>query len=108
MQKLTTAAIIREMTSNDNGENKINPADISVHTNTVVGSTFAQIYGVVVTDTDITIEFVYFSPRPRNKDAQVVSRVTMPRLTGEGLAKSISETVIKHELKKKGVKNATN
>jgi len=84
------------------------PININVNTNTVVGSSYAQITGIVVTDTDITIEFVYFNQREGNKDAQVVSRVTMPRPVGEALARSINETVMKHEAKKKGEKNVAN
>lgn len=96
------------MTSDGNGTKQIDPRKITVHTNTVAGSTYAQITGVVITDIDITIEFVYISPREGTTDAHVVSRVTMPRPVGEALAKSIMETVVKHEAKKKGGKGVPN
>lgn len=85
-----------------NGNGKPTPNMTIVKTGTVIGSTYAQIIGVVVTDTDITLEFAYFNPRPGNKEAQVVSRVTLPRRAGEGLANTIVNTIREHEAKKKG------
>lgn len=85
-----------------NGSGKGTPINVTVKTGTTIGSTYAQIVGVVVTDTDITLEFAYFNPRPGNKEAQVVSRVTLPRVAGEGLANTIINTVKEHESKKKG------
>ncbi len=79
--------------------------EITVNTNTFLGSAFAQIVGVTVTDVDITLEFVYKHPREGVKEAQVVSRITMPRSSGEDLAKAIFDTIRLHEAKKKGTKN---
>lgn len=78
---------------------------ITVKVDTFLGSVYSQIVGVTVTDTDITLEFVYKHPREDIKEAQVVSRVTMSRSVGEDLAKAILDTVRLHEAKKKGEKN---
>ena len=93
-----------------NGEEvkKALPRKISIKTGTTLGSTYAQIVGVVVTDFDITLEFAYLNQRPGTEDAQVVARVTLPRPVAEGLAKTITDTAVEHEAKKKGNKNATN
>lgn len=77
------------------------PRKVNIKTETVLGSVYSQIVGIVVTDTDITLEFVYLNPRPGTQDAHVVSRVTLPRRAAEGLAKSIVDTVAQHEAKKK-------
>lgn len=78
------------------------PASVmTVKTNTFLGSAYAQIVGVVVTDTDITLEFAYFNPRPGNTEAQVVSRVTLPRRAGEGISNAILNAIREHEFKKK-------
>lgn len=76
--------------------------NITVHTNTFIGSQYAQIVGVIVTDTDITLEFVYKNPRNEIKEAQVVSRITMPKNAAYGLAETIFKTRQQHEAKKKG------
>ncbi len=81
---------------------KITPITINVNTNSVIGSTYAQFVGVTVTDVDITLEFVYINPRSKT-DGQVVSRVTLPKASGESLAKIILETIRQHEDKKKGI-----
>lgn len=91
----------------DNGNSALkqsNIGNIKVITETVKGSEYAQIVGVVVTDTDITLEFAYINPRPGSKEAHVVSRVTLPRIAGENVAKAITKTIEEHE-KKKGSKN---
>lgn len=89
------------MVTNGNGDiKKTVQKTLLVEANTVIGSTYAQIVGVVVTDTDITLEFVYKSPRPDVDKAQVVARVTLPRKTGEGLSKTIMDTIQAHEHKK--------
>lgn len=91
------------MVDNGNGATKqSNIKKIKVKTETVVGSIFAQIVGVVVTDTDITLEFAYI--KPGMEEAHVVSRVTLPRIAGENIAKVILKTIGEHE-KKKGGKN---
>lgn len=82
--------------------------DLIVKTNTVLGSTYAQIVGVVVNDSDLTLEFVYLNPRPGTKEAQVVARITLPRIAAEGIVKAITDTIAEHELKKKVGKDGTN
>ncbi|MDP3988362.1 MAG: hypothetical protein Q8P80_04435 [Candidatus Levybacteria bacterium] len=83
------------------------PRKINVKTETTLGSTYAQIVGVVVTDFDITLEFAYLNPRQGTEEAQVVARVTLPRPAAEGLAKTIIDIVAQHEAKKKE-KHGTN
>ena len=70
--------------------------------NTVIGSVYSQLVGVTVTDTELTLEFVYLNPRPdvKEKEGQVVARVTLPRKAAEGLAQIIVNTVKQHEEKK--------
>lgn len=79
------------------------PQELKVDTGTVIGSIYSQVVSVTVTDVDVTIEFVYVNPR--DKSAQVVSRITLPRSSGEDLAKTILNTVKMHEAGKKGTKN---
>lgn len=78
---------------------KAKPGTLIVKSGTILGSTYAQIVGVVVTDIDITLEFVYKNPRPEIKEAQVVARVTLPVVAGRGLANSIIDTIKVHEKK---------
>lgn len=78
------------------------PPELSVNTSTFKGSQYAQIVGVSVTDIDITLEFVYKHPNPAIKEAQVVSRITMPKQAAIGLAETIYNTNKQHEAKKKG------
>jgi len=75
---------------------------IPVKTESVIGTVFAQIVGIVVTDTFITLEFAYLNPRPETKQAYVVSRVTLPKMAGENLAKIIIKTIKEHENRKGG------
>lgn len=81
------------------------PQKVTVRAGTFLGSVYSQIVGITVTDTDITLEFAYKHPREEIKEAQVVSRVTMPRRAGEDLAKAILDTIKLHEAKRKGNKN---
>lgn len=67
------------------------------------GSSYSQVIGVTVTDVDVTLEFVYVNPRSKTQ-GEVVARVTLPRQSGEDLAKSILETIERHE-KKEGKEN---
>ena len=76
--------------------------DQKTSTNAVVGSTYSQAASVSVSDVDITIEFVYISPR--DKKEEVVVRVTLPRNSGQELAKTILNTIHFHEAKKKNKK----
>lgn len=89
----------------DTIKQKEQPQPITVKTNTFLGSLYSQIVGVSITDVDVTLEFVYKNPRQEIKEAQVVSRVTLPRQAGEELAKTILNTIKIHEAKKKGEKN---
>ncbi len=79
-----------------------NPQNIVVRTTTFTGSQYAQIVGVTITDNEITLEFVYKNPRQEIKEAQVVSRVTMPRQAALGLAETIYKTNQAHAKKEKG------
>jgi hypothetical protein len=74
---------------------------VKVNANTIIGSTYAQIVGVTVTDTEVTLEFVYINPQIKTQ-GQTVARITIPRQSAEGLAKIIPETIKQHENKKKG------
>lgn len=73
---------------------------INVKTDRIVGSLYAQIVGVIVTDIDVTLEFVYVNPRPGIDEAYVVSRITLPRGVGESLAQNITDIIAQHEAKK--------
>jgi hypothetical protein len=75
---------------------------ISVNLNTYIGSQYAQIVGVTVTDTEITLEFVYKHPRGDLRLAQVVSRITLPREAAYGLAETIYRVKQQYEAKKRG------
>jgi hypothetical protein len=75
------------------------PVEIKINSGSFVGSTFAQIAGVTVSDTDITLEFIYINPQIKT-EGQTVARVTMPVNAGNELAKVITETYNKHEQKK--------
>ncbi|MFA4920413.1 MAG: hypothetical protein WC581_14400 [Thermodesulfovibrionales bacterium] len=74
------------------------PKELKVNPNTVVGTTYSQLAGVIVTDTDITLEFVYINPRVPTEGV-VVSRVTLPKKIGLNLANTINLTVKKHDEK---------
>ena len=80
------------------------PQEITVNSNTFIGTAYSQIVSVTVTDVDIMLEFVYVNPREKIK-GQVVSRVTLPRQSGDELAKAILNTIKLHEAKKKGQQN---
>ena len=84
-----------ENTPNDKKEK----SELQVNSNTTIGSVYSQVVSVTVTDTDITLEFVYVNPRSNR--GEVISRVTLPRIAGEGLAKAITNTIKSHEEKKK-------
>ncbi|OGK23265.1 hypothetical protein A3F58_00585 [Candidatus Roizmanbacteria bacterium RIFCSPHIGHO2_12_FULL_37_9b] len=76
-----------------------------INAGTVVGSQYAQLVGVSVTDIDITLEFVFVNPRDKTS-GQVVSRVTLPLAIGVDLANTILMVAKVHENKKKGDQNA--
>lgn len=81
-----------------NGKTESAPP-VEVNTRTIVGTVYSQVASVTVSDVDITIEFAYVNPR--DKKGELVSRVTMPRVAGESLAKIITSTVEKHVSLKK-------
>lgn len=84
---------------------KTKPASgLNVNIETFVGSPYSQVVGVTITDIDITLEFVYVHPRDKTQ-GQVVSRVTLPRVAGEDLAKTILNTIAIHEKSKGGKKD---
>lgn len=80
-------------------ENKTKPMGLKVNAGTYRGSVYSQIVGVTVTDIDITLEFVYVNPRDKTQ-GEIVSRVTLPRVAGEDVAKTILNTIAMHEKQK--------
>jgi len=102
IEKSIDFGIIRLMAKKE--DKKAEPETPTVEAGTTLGSTYAQIVGVSVTDMDITLEFVYKNPRAEIKEAQVVSRVTLPRSVGKELADTIINTIKVHEENKKGKK----
>lgn len=105
IEKSIDFGIIRLMAKKE--DKKTQPETLIVKAGTTLGSTYAQIVGVSVTDVDITLEFVYKNPRAEIKEAQVVSRVTLPRPVGKELADTIINTIKVHETKKKGERHGT-
>lgn len=83
---------------------KAKPQKTIINTGTVVGSTYAQLANVTVTDIDITLEFAFIHPRDKTM-GQVVARVTLPRQVGEELAKIILTTAQMYEKRKGGKKD---
>ena len=81
-------------------ETSKNPTTLNVNPNTVIGSTLSQIVGITVTDTEVTLEFVYVHPRDKSK-GQVVARVSLPKKVAEELSKLIPSTIEQHENDKK-------
>jgi hypothetical protein len=65
------------------------PQDVIINSGTVVGSAYAQVSRVTVSDIDITIEFAYIHPADPTQ-GQTVARITMP-IAG---AVSLGETII--------------
>lgn len=79
---------------------KARPNALEVNGSTFIGSQFAQVVGVSVTDTEVILEFVFVHPQSKGK-GQTVSRITMPLSAAVGLSKVIIETLQKHESNKK-------
>jgi len=75
-------------------------SETKIKSDTVIGSKYAQAATITVSDIDITIEFIFINQR--SKEGETISRITLPRPSGEDLAKTILTTVKSHELKKKG------
>ncbi|HUD44784.1 MAG TPA: DUF3467 domain-containing protein [Patescibacteria group bacterium] len=76
------------------------PTKITVNGNTIVGSTYAQVVGVSISDNDGTLEFVYVNPQVKS-EGHTVARITLPRKSIEQLAKIIPDTIEKYEEQKK-------
>mgnify|MGYP001617660289 FL=1 len=75
--------------------------EIKVDARGILGSQYAQLVSVTVTDYEITFEFVWVNPRD-NSQGQLLSRITMPVDAGKKFAESILATIEKHATKKKG------
>lgn len=86
---------------------KADPTQVNIKSGTFVGSAYSQAVSVTVTDNDITLEFIYINPRSKT-EGEIVSRVTLPRVAGEGLAKAIGDTVLQHEANKRKGEDGTN
>ncbi len=83
--------------------NPINEKQVKVRSNTVTGTVYSQLVGVTITDTDLTLEFVYVNPRPNQDgglEGDVVARVTLPIEAAKGLPEIIKDTLTKHFAKK--------
>jgi len=76
---------------------------INVNTSTISGSVFAQLVGVTVGDSEVTLEFVYINQRDSTQ-GNVVSRVTLPIPVAEQLSVIIPETIKIHKAKKSSPK----
>ena len=83
---------------------EVKPQKVTINTGTIVGSTYAQLANVTVTDIDMTLEFAFVHPRDK-AIGQVVARVTVPKQVGKELAKIILTTVQMHEKRKGGKKD---
>lgn len=76
-------------------ESKNNPAPpIAINTETILGTQYSQVASITISDLDITLDFVYVNPQ--TKKGIVVSRVTMPKVSGEQLANLILQTIKQH------------
>lgn len=98
--------MVKAETKNTNSK-EIEQVKINVKSDTIKGSLYSQIVSITVTDIDITLEFVYLNPRIRT-EGEVVARITLPRKAGEGLAKAIEETIVRHEANRQKEKHGTN
>jgi len=67
--------------------------------NSFIGSQYSQMIGVTVSDSEVTLEFVYLNPRLKT-EGEVVSRITMQRISAIKLADQITQTIKMHEQKK--------
>ncbi len=85
-------------------EKKIENPSVSINTNTVIGSTYAQIARVTVTDIDITIEFAFVHPA-EGTSGQSVARITMPLMAGVDLGQTILTLAKVSNNRKEGKKN---
>jgi hypothetical protein len=75
-----------------------------INAGSFVGSKYAQLVNVTVTDLDITFEFAFINPRDPTT-GQVVARVTMPKEASLQLPKVIVSANSLHEARKGGKTN---
>lgn len=76
---------------------------LRVKSGTVVGTAYSQVVSVTITDTDLTLEFVYVNPRPNQEgisEGEIVARVTLPIEAAKGLSEIIEKTLTTHFEKK--------
>lgn len=85
-------------------EEKKTLQELIVNTGTVIGSNYAQIARVTVSNTEVTIEFAYVHPSDITK-GQSVARITMPVKSAHDLAETILSVEKIHEKRKEGKKN---
>lgn len=79
-------------------------AQTVINAGTIIGSTYAQLVNISVTDIDVTLEFSFINPRDPST-GQVVSRVTLPKKVGLDLAEKILTTSKIYDKRKGGSKN---
>lgn len=75
-----------------------------INAGSIIGSAYAQLVNVSVTNVDVTLEFAFINPRDPST-GQVVARVTMPKAAGLELANIIHMASKMYENKKGGKKN---
>ena len=80
------------------------PQDVIINTGTIVGSSYAQLSRITVSDIDITIEFAYIHPSDPTQ-GQSVARITMPIAAAVSLGETIIATKKIHEKRKEGKQN---
>lgn len=76
---------------------------LKVRSNTITGTAYSQLVSVTITDTDLTLEFVYINPRTTEEDVlhgDVVARVTLPIEAARDLPELIKTTLSRHFDKK--------
>ncbi len=84
--------------ANKDKKNNPQPAGLEVNHDTVLGTQYAQIVSVTVSDLDTTFEFVFVNPI--TKKGIAVSRVTMAQQAAEGFAKLILDATKQQKAKK--------
>lgn len=78
--------------------------ELIVNTSTIIGSTYAQIARVTVSNVEVTLEFAYVHPADITK-GQSVARITMPIVAAHNLAETILRTEQIHQKRKEGKKD---
>ena|SRR3990167_6516865 len=90
-----------------NGQ-KVVKVKLNVDASTYAGTAYAQVALVNVTDTEVTMDFVYVHPsnllkaadlksdKPKEQKAQIVSRVVMPVAQAKQFADAVLNTIEKH------------